>query len=66
MMTSERPRVTSDGRYPVMKTCALLGITRATLARYRKAGRITATYRETDHRVVFEGREILRCWMNKL
>lgn len=66
MMRSERPDVEKDGRYPVMRACEKLGISRRTLEQYRCAGRIHAEYREADNRKVYTGREILRCWQSAM
>lgn len=39
-VTSNKPEVIATSRYSISETCAILGITRKTLAKYTTAGQI--------------------------
>ena len=61
-MTTNEPQVSETGKYNVTETCALLGIHRNTLERYRKALKIRCGIRMTTGRKYYTGREIKRLW----
>lgn len=60
-MVNEEPDVRLNNRYSINETCALLGITRKTLAKYTKAGLIKCGFRSTLTKF-YTGREIARFW----
>ena len=62
MLVSTEPRCADDGRYNVSQTCALLGIHRNTLERYRKAQAIRCGWRKSITRKFYTGKEIKRLW----
>lgn len=62
-MTAIQPHVAPNGRYDTKTTCAVLGIGRSTLMRYRKAGLIRACYHRANMRPYFKGNEITRLWL---
>lgn len=66
MISAEEPKVADNGRYTATETCKALGIHRDTLTRYRKSGRIKATYRKIDGRRVYTGSEIKKIWRMSL
>lgn len=59
-MTTEQPKVTATGRYPIGKAADALGIDRSTLRRAYLRGDIRARVSRANGRLVFEGKEILR------
>lgn len=61
-MTTTEPNIPETGKYNVTETCALLGIHRNTLERYRKALKIRCGIRMTTGRKYYTGREIKRLW----
>lgn len=61
-MTTNEPNIPETGKYNVTETCALLGIHRNTLERYRKALKIRCGIRMTTGRKYYTGREIKRLW----
>lgn len=65
MMTSERPKVSPDGLYPVTEVCKILHISRKTLSRYREGHKIKSVARFTDNRILFRGSDIINLWMAK-
>lgn len=60
--TNIEPKVESKGRYSHAETCRLLGISRPTLYRYMKAGKIRFGIRAINNKVYFVGQEITRAW----
>lgn len=61
-MTSEPPKVNLQGRYPIGKAAALLGISRSTLLRHTKSEDINYSHSRVSHRKVFTGRDIMTYW----
>ena len=61
-MTSSQPEVKLASRYSVGETCQLLGISRNTLARYAKKGKIRFGIRASTGRRFYLGSEILKFW----
>lgn len=61
-MTTTEPNIPETGKYNVTETCALLGIHRNTLERYRKSLKIRCGIRMTTGRKYYTGREIKRLW----
>ena len=61
-MIATEPQVADGGRYSVTQTCAVLGIHRNTLERYRRAGVIKCGWRITTKRKYYEGRQIRKLW----
>lgn len=62
-MNVTEPSVSPKGRYSTNETCSKLGISRATLNRYRKAGLITAQFRKANFRPYYVGKDITRLWL---
>ena len=62
MLVNEEPRCADDGRYNVTQACALLGIHRNTLERYRKAQAIKYGWRRYTQRKFYTGKEIKKLW----
>lgn len=61
-MTTTEPQVTPNGRYNIEQTCQLLGISRNTLCRYVKRGRIRFGVRRSTGRKFYLGSDILQFW----
>lgn len=61
MVTCDEPNVRSNSRYSINETCALLGITRKTLAKYTRDGLIQCGFKP-DLRKFYTGVEILKFW----
>jgi predicted site-specific integrase-resolvase len=64
MMTSEKPRVTPDGRYSQTEAARALGVDRHTVARYEKQGLLRFRVRKAGRCKVTTGQEIMKCWTN--
>lgn len=62
MITATEPQCADAGRYSVTQTCALLGIHRSTLERYRAHNLIKAGFRINNHRKFYTGIEIKKLW----
>lgn len=62
-VTSTKPEVIATSRYSINETCAILGITRKTLAKYTTAGMIECGFRKTTLRKFYTGLSILKFWM---
>ena len=61
-VTSSKPEVVATSRYSINETCALLGITRKTLAKYTTAGLIECGFRKATLRKFYTGLSILKFW----
>ena len=61
MITTE-PKVDKDGRYSAKEAASLLGVSRSTLARDVKAGKIKCGIRRSNGRRFYLGMEIVRYW----
>lgn len=61
-MTATEPKVDKDGRYSAKEAAGLLGVSRATLERYVKTGKIKCGIRRSNGRRFYLGMEIVRCW----
>ena len=66
MITSNRPQVALDGKYPIGQASAILGIDRKTLRKYNESGLIKCGYRRESARKFFLGSELIRFWEAKL
>lgn len=66
MMTATEPQVSESGRYNVTQTCAILGIHRNTLERWRKASLIKSSLSRINGRRIYTGAEIKRIWRAQL
>ena len=62
-VTSNKPEVIATSRYSINETCAILGITRKTLAKYTTAGQIECGFRKATLRKFYTGLSILKFWM---
>ena len=62
MITAIEPKCADDGRYSVMQTCSLLGITRNTLEKYRTLNLIRAGFRKATGRKYYIGKDIKKLW----
>lgn len=62
MITPIEPQCADGGRYSVTEACALLGIHRKTLERYRERHLIKAGFRINNHRKFYTGFEIKKLW----
>jgi DNA-binding transcriptional MerR regulator len=62
-MTVMKPEVSPLGRYDTNRTCTLLGISRTTLARYRRSGLIVPRYHKANSRPYYRGEDITKLWM---
>lgn len=62
-VTSNKPEVIATSRYSITETCAILGITRKTLAKYTTAGMIECGFRKATLRKFYTGLSILKFWM---
>lgn len=61
-VTSNKPEVVATSRYSIKETCALLGITRKTLAKYTTAGLIECGFRKATLQKFYTGISILKFW----
>lgn len=61
-MNPMEPKVEPRGRYSTTRTCAEIGISRSTLARYRRGGQIPVHYFKTNWRPFYYGKDILALW----
>ena len=59
-VTSNKPEVVAC--YSINETCALLGITRKTLAKYTTTGQIECGFRKATLRKFYTGLSILKFW----
>lgn len=57
-----KPNATPDELYTVPETAKLLGIDRRTLRRWTLAGSIPSHIRKCDNRIVYIGKDILKCY----
>ena len=64
MMTTKCPQIDDMELIPTMKTCAMLGICRQTLANYVRDGKITPEEDATG-RKVYSGRSIKKLFITK-
>lgn len=62
-VTSNKPEVIVTSRYSIRETCAILGITRKTLAKYTTAGLIECGFRKATLQKFYTGIAILKFWM---
>jgi predicted site-specific integrase-resolvase len=62
MVTSTEPRVMPNNRYTINETCAILTISRKTLAKYTAAGMIGCGYRPTNKQKFYTGMDIMKFW----
>ena len=60
---SNKPEVLPTSRYSINETCAILGITRKTLAKYTTAGLIECGFRKATLQKFYTGIAILKFWM---
>ena len=65
MMTTERPNVTKDGRYPIGVAAKKLGLNRGTLLTYAKQKKIKYHTSRTNGRKIFLGTDILTLWISE-
>lgn len=63
-MVSEIPNVKPQGKYNVSDTCKALGITRGTLLKYTKQGRIKGRASTYNGRMAYLGCDIITFWKN--
>ncbi len=61
-VTSNKPEVLATSRYSINETCAILGITRKTLAKYTTAGLIECGFRKATLQKFYTGIAILKFW----
>lgn len=61
-VTSNKPEVVATSRYSINETCALLGITRKTLAKYTTAGLIECGFRKATLQKFYTVLSILKFW----
>ena len=62
-VTSNKPEVVATkSRYSINETCAILGITRKTLAKYTTAGLIECGFRKATLQKFYTGISILKFW----
>ena len=57
-----KPIVEETELYTISQTCEILGIDRRTLCRYTAAGAILCHRRIADNRIVYFGRDIVKCY----
>ena len=62
-VTSNKPEVLPTSRYSISETCAILGITRKTLAKYTTSGLIECGFRKATLQKFYTGIAILKFWM---
>ena len=61
-MVNEKPHAVMQAKYNVTQAAGLLGISRKTLNRYTKDGKIKAGINKCNNRPMYYGREIIRLW----
>ena len=61
-MVNEKPHVGLQAKYNVTQAAQSLGISRKTLTRYTKDGKIKAVINKCNNRPMYYGREIIRLW----
>ena len=66
MVTSSEPRVMPNNRYSIKETCAILTISRKTLAKYTKTGMIDCGFRPTNQQKFYTGASIVKFWKSAL
>lgn len=62
MITHDEPSVKPASRYSINETCAILTISRKTLAKYTRSGYIKCGIHKNTLRKFYLGREIIRFW----
>ena len=65
MMTTERPQVTKDGRYPIGVAAKKLGVHRSTLLKYTDEKKIKCHYNRANGRKIYYGTDILTLWVSE-
>lgn len=58
----KRPNVIPEELYTAAEVCEILGVSRRSLSRYTSAGLLRGAFRRADRRLVFFGRDILKCY----
>lgn len=56
------PNVLPNNLYTIDEACQALRKSRKTLLRYRETGGLRWSIRQSDHRIVFTGQNILDCF----
>ena len=62
-MTTEPPKVTENGRYPIGEAAKLLGISPRHLLRLATEGILRYSVSRKNGKKYFSGKELLRYWM---
>lgn len=62
MITSNQPVVEASARYSINETCAILCVSRKTLAKYTVAGLIKCGYRKATMKKFYTGLDIMKFW----
>lgn len=65
-MVNVEPNISYNGRYSIVETCRLLGISRNTLYRYTARNLIHYGIRTSTARKFYLGSEILRFWKQQM
>ena len=65
-MKAEEPKVALTGRYSTRETTEVLGITKDTLRKYRREGKIKFGVRKANGRPFYTGAEIMKLWRASL
>lgn len=61
-MTTEEPRISPNGRYPIGKAAELLGMNRNYLRRLTEQGKIKCGFARGTLRKVYPGTALLAYW----
>lgn len=61
-MTSDEPKVSMTGKYPIGEATRLLCVARNTLRQYTRDGKIKCGWSRANGRRFYTGAELLRFW----
>lgn len=61
-MTSERPKIKTDGKYSVTQAAKILAIHRVTVWRYVHAGKLRPYLHSASSRTRFLGKDLMKLW----
>lgn len=66
MLTAFPPKVIPGARYNTGQACDILGISRNTMRKYVKSGKIHPKSDKDTYRNVFEAKELTRFWNERI
>lgn len=63
-MIADKPEVNPTSRYSLREVCMILDISKSTIKRWIRAGKVRAGYRTANNRPYVTGQEITRVWQH--